>query len=127
MKIKLDKLEPWNPFESCVWVGISKPIRKEEVSVALECMTLRSEPIPDWNFISPAASRDEHVKRVAFFVINKDNNPIQIDVGVPELGCHVSWIIIDGNHRLAAAFYRNDLEIEADVSGSLNKINEMFS
>jgi len=25
---------------------------------------------------------------------------------VPSLGCHVSYIVDDGNHRLAAAIYR---------------------
>lgn len=42
------------------------------------------------------------------------------------MGVHVDWIIRDGNHRLAAAFYRGDSTIRANVSGSQEYASELF-
>ena len=70
--------------------------------------------------------RQFHVRRVAHFVVNDWTDAISIDVGVPDLGCHVDWIVIDGNHRLAAAFYRGDETIEGNVSGDLDRASQMF-
>lgn len=66
-----------------------------------------------------------HARRVAFLVVNQDDNPIVLDVGVPGLftPVHIVW---DGNHRLAAALYRRDAEIIVSYSGSIELFNQMF-
>jgi len=42
------------------------------------------------------------------------------------MGCHVDWLVVDGNHRFAAAIYRGDEWILADVAGELDYAFELF-
>jgi len=72
------------------------------------------------------ASRYLHVQRVAYLVVHGWRDAIDLDVGVPFMGCYVDWIIQDGNHRLAAAIFRNDLYIEALVGGQLSYAAELL-
>ena len=67
-----------------------------------------------------------HAKRVAFLAAHGWSDPVQIDVGVPHLLCHVGWPLIDGNHRLAAAIVRGDEFIASDVSGSCSHAFELL-
>lgn len=60
--------------------------------------------------------RKDHASRIAYFVRNGWTDPIQIDVGIPDTQFSSDWIIEDGNHRLAAAFYMNACVLAA-VSG----------
>lgn len=66
------------------------------------------------------ASPYRHAGRIAYLAENGWADPIEIDVGVPELGCVVEWPIQDGNHRLAAALVRGDETIPCVISGSLS-------
>ena len=68
----------------------------------------------------------EHAARVAWFVMHGWPDAIQIDVGVPALGCVVKWPVVDGNHRFAAAIYRGDPHIEAEVSGEVRYARELL-
>jgi hypothetical protein len=52
--------------------------------------------------------------------------PIEIDVGVPSLGCNIDWPIYDGNHRLGAAIYRNDEYIPVEISGDIDYAMNLF-
>jgi hypothetical protein len=72
------------------------------------------------------ASAELHASRIAFLVKNGWQDLIEIDIGVPSLGCWVDWPVLDGNHRLAAASLRGDAEILASVSGSLAYAVELF-
>lgn len=69
---------------------------------------------------------EQHEKRIAFFVRSGWSDPIFIDVGIPELGLNIEWPVMDGNHRLAAAILRNDITILAEISGSIDLINQLF-
>lgn len=71
-------------------------------------------------------SRKQHISRIAYLVLHGWTAPIDIDVGVPSLGCYVAWPILDGNHRLAAAIVRGDLTIEASVSGAMDLAQQLF-
>lgn len=62
-------------------------------------------------------STEDHIARIAYLAQEGWDKPIDVDVGVPSLGCHVEWPVIDGNHRLAAAIVRGDEYILAKVSG----------
>ena len=70
--------------------------------------------------------RKHHIQRIAWFVKNGWHNPIDIDVGIPGR-CHVGHLITDGNHRAAAAIFRDETTILANVSGEVNEIDSIRS
>ncbi len=77
-----------------------------------------------WNFWDES-SKEEHIQRVAWFVMNLSKDyPIEIDFGVPEAG--VGFSFNDGNHRLAAAIYMKFDYISAKWSGSESVANEFL-
>lgn len=126
LKVPLERLAPWSPFSSTVW-GIERPITVEEVLKA--CQEKRYQGFgsvtgrPD---LYPEKYHQYHVERVAFLVDHPTGDPIWLDVGVPDLGCHVDWIVIDGNHRHAAAIVRGDANIAANIAGSVEHIKELL-
>ncbi len=93
------------------WEEFTKPIRPTEVLLAVKEGRLRDRPGCD--------SRREHIERAAYLVVHGWKDPIELDVGIPELGFHVSWPIMDGNHRFLAAIVRGDERIAGDGSGSV--------
>jgi len=70
--------------------------------------------------------RRYHIERVAYFVVHGWSDPIDLDVGVPSLGCHIVWVIQDGNHRFYAAVIRGSKSILATLSGDLNHAQEVL-
>lgn len=92
------------------------------VAARLEAGALYEQPL-DGN---PDVAPELHAGRIAYFVTHGWEDPISVDVGVPSLGCNVRWPVQDGNHRLAAAIYRNDDAILADVDGSVAYAAELF-
>ncbi|MHD0644459.1 hypothetical protein ACYPKM_02330 [Pseudomonas aeruginosa] len=69
----------------------------------------------------------DHAGRIAYLVANRDENPINIDVGIPSIGfIGPVWPITDGNHRFGAALFRGDEHINADIDGSLDRACELF-
>lgn len=68
----------------------------------------------------------DHAGRIAFLVVNEAVDAIDVDVGVPALGCHVRWLVQDGNHRLAAAIYAGRAGIRAMVGGQLDYARRLF-
>lgn len=120
MKIALSKLKDYNPFKNQVWLGLIRPISIEEVE---ECMD--NKWYAEYPLVGHDIDREEHASRIAYLVVNGWDDEIQIDVGVEGLTMP-QWIISDGNHRLAAAFYREDEFIECDLSGEVTKIKELF-
>lgn len=127
MKIPLTSLKPWSPFKNVVWASLDRGITREEIREAIEQKKFLTEPINtdtlDTLFKTP---REDHVKRIAFLVVNGWKDEIHLDVGVPSMCCHVDWIIMDGNHRLAAAFYREDETIEAGIMGEARHAAELL-
>ena len=69
-------------------------------------------------------SIDYHAKRVDYLVINRDNKPIQINVGI---GFEPPYLIQDGNHRLAVCLFRKDKHMPVEYSGSCEVFKKMFS
>jgi hypothetical protein len=101
-----------NPFHSRTW-GVK--VTLHQVRWAIETGLMESEP-----------ATENHAARIAFFVKHGSDHPIEIDVGVPSLGCHVDWIVTDGNHRLAAAIYARRPLIKASVGGDLDYAKKIF-
>lgn len=112
--------EVCDPYLSNLWgVGF---ITQEAISTAVSEGRLNGTPFKSlffdgWTF-------QQHVERVAYLVVHPSDAPIEVDVGIPSLGCHVDWPVTDGNHRLAAAIYRGDEKIRAEVGGALSEVKK---
>lgn len=122
-RIDLKHLEDFSPFHVYVWgyYNTEEPaIGSDEVSEAIKTNRLRDTPCEFED------SREEHIQRIAYMVENPDRTPIHIDVGVPALSYSPEWLVQDGHHRLAAAFYSGRSWIEAEIDGDLDYAVELF-
>jgi hypothetical protein len=77
--------------------------------------------VEKWSF-----SRGQHIARIAALVVDPDPTPIEIDVGFPGHGYFTSWVIFDGNHRLAAAIVRRDQFITAHIRGDAAHVENVL-
>lgn len=111
-------LEVCNPLVTSPWrVG-----RVSEAMVRRCIRDKRFQPHP----VGMSASRYVHAGRIAYFAVHGWDDSIDIDVGVPSMGCHVKWPVQDGNHRLAAAAVRGDEMIKAEIGGSIDYASELL-
>lgn len=122
-----------SPFEGC-WPQLSRPLRVAEVLTELESGRARLHAPFEFHLAQGAdderAWRRLHAQKVAWFALNGFQHPLEIDVGVPALGCHVGYPVIDGNHRYAAAIVRREVLGEdpwlpASVSGQVSYMKEL--
>ena len=110
-----------NPVESPPWeCGIL--LTKDDVLDAIAAQDWLTTPVAEKDLGNPHL----HAKRIAFLASQGWNDPIEIDVGVPGMGCYPVWPVQDGNHRLYAATVRNDEHIVVSVSGDLNHAARLF-
>lgn len=116
------------------WPEMDRPVTRAEVlrCVAEQRQALEDTPswlallrVPDAERPTPAQSRERHVRKIAFFVVHGVRDPIDLDVGVPSMGCVVDHLVDDGNHRLAGAWIRGDRTIPARISGSLDHAQDL--
>lgn len=92
------------------------PVALGDVQEALRTNRLVSTP-----------DTDDHAGRIAYLVRHKASDPISVDVGCPVLEYWgPDWIVTDGNHRLAAALYRGDTVISAQVTGEVEWACELL-
>lgn len=116
--------EVCDPLETPPWYEArGKPISRSEIAAAIEAENLLSQR---YGLVAVDWFRDHHVWRIAYLVVNGWKDAIEIDVGCPDLGLRVPWPVTEGNHRLAAAIYRGDMEILADVGGDVDYAFELF-
>lgn len=131
-RVPLTNLEQYNPFLSSKW-GMHGPLRREEVAEAIAKQDFITE---SWDTLEPDHKaalqvwgidkhRAWHTRRVAYLVVNRDRTPLWIDVGCPSLGHHKYYILDDGHHRLAAAAYLDEPDIEADIQGECSLITRL--
>lgn len=111
-------LELCHPLHSSPWDAgrVSKKMVEEHIR-------------KQWFWPSPVghdATVQQHAGRIAFLVKNGWRDAIEIDVGIPSMGCYVDWPVLDGNHRLAAASLRRDDQILAIVAGDLDYALDLF-
>lgn len=121
VRVPLVGLADFSPFKSTVW-EIRTPITREEVTKALKAGRL----LPPGERHGFTMTRSEHIRRVAWLIKNGWSDAIELDVGIPSLGYFNSWFVLDGNHRHAAAIFRGDPDILADIGGSLDYAEELF-
>ena len=69
---------------------------------------------------------EHHIRRIAFLVAEKDETPVELDVGCPSLNHYRGWLIDDGNHRFVAAVVRGDAHIYANVEGEIEYAEKLF-
>lgn len=125
--IKLSNL--FMPFHSRIWQKCDKPITRKEIeeyvlSNKLQSPDIKVEFDPVCKFWD-LSSRDIHLKRIAWLVQNFDDQfPIAIDFGVPNFGGHFE--IIDGNHRLLAAYFLGKEYVNAECSGAVSEIEKFL-
>ena len=124
VRIPLSNLASFSPLDNPVWQGLKTPIQRREIVEAIATRRFEKAPLPDQP--TRTLTRQEHAGRIAYLIVYGWSDAIHLDVGVPSLGCHVSWPVVDGNHRLAAAMYRGDKDILADVSGSVDYAMELL-
>lgn len=112
--IKTSRLmEIVNPFNGC-WRDVLRPVSVNDVSLVMEG---RGDGLP------PEVVA--HARKISDFVRTGFRDPISVDVGVPSLGFHVRYPIVDGNHRFASAIYRyldlaEDRDLPVNLQGSVD-------
>lgn len=129
VSVSLKVLKPYNPIGNNVWgTGIIYP------NVVLDKIRLRDFELSEFSAtINGVYNRkpwdsDRHASRIAYLAsVAEPLKPIDIDVGIPSMGCHVAWPILDGNHRLAAAFVRKQETINVLFSGCIETIEQFIA
>lgn len=119
MQIKIAKLMlHHNPYKYPVWGNFT--VSKRLVTSCIYNNLYISIPVSQLSAFqrSRLNPRRLHAMRIAYLVLNYDKMPIDLDVGIPEMG-YFNIMILDGFHRIAAAIYRRDEYINADISGSV--------
>ena len=129
-----DVLALCHPFEGVCWFDLQLPLTLTDVDLVLERGEERLHPPLPTPAGQPRAdqtvARRVHAEKIAWFARHGFQRPIDVDVGVPALGCRPRWAVQDGNHRLAAAAYRmarlnEDPWLPLTVSGSLQYAREL--
>lgn len=75
-------------------------------------------------------SYEYNVARIAHFLqsgwdeLEADTEPITVDIGLA--GYVPNYLIVDGNHRVAAAKLRGDLTIRVEIIGDIGKAEAVF-
>lgn len=119
-KIPIDRLlSLCNPFKTNPWIHGLR-LTKKEIRQAIKENRFQTVPSKTEENIY------YHIERVAYLTKFGWNDPVEIDVGVPELGCYVDWPLVDGNHRFVAALMKKKKSILANVSGSLDYASDLF-
>ena len=70
--------------------------------------------------------RERHIQRIAFLVVYPNLEPIDIYIFLEICNSDFPWVIEDGNHRVAAALYRGDRFIKANIIGTDDLIRRYF-
>lgn len=114
-------LELWNPLYDDVWsCGV---ITFEDLD---NCPDPMLGELPA-SLCEDPSDRDYNIARIVYLAVHgwdeDDHFPITIDIGLGELSREV---VTDGNHRLAAAWYRGDKTVRIQVSGDLDKAEAWF-
>ena len=119
-----------DPFQC--WPELESPITKEEV---LECLRRGEEELVktplalELSFSDKPMDlpllRENHIKKIAYFVKHEPTEKLSLDVGMPSMGCFVGYFIQDGNHRFAGSIIAERDSIACGISGDLSHIKEL--
>jgi hypothetical protein len=116
LKEHLNPLAAWNELDS--------PITKEEVIEVIENGEAELVDTPLVFVLSECPdkeiARKNHIKKIAYFVINGSDQPLDIELSINE-----EVLLNDGNHRLSGAIIRDDLTIQAEISGFVDLLKPL--
>ncbi len=104
-----------DPTEISPW-GLDAPVSHDLITKCLADRLFVFGPILHEEWEDPII----HAQRIAFFCEYGWTDEIEVDVGIPDMGCTVRWPVTDGNHRFSAAIYLGRPWIEASLGGSLD-------
>lgn len=123
LKIPVDRLKAiCNPLGECDIWRVGKPVTAKMVDDAFVGGRLNPNP----NASEKLKTAGDHAGRIAYLAHYGWTKAISLDIGIPSLHCYPAWMIDDGNHRFAAAIYREDEFILADVGGCNDYMMELF-
>lgn len=104
VEVELERLlrRVGSPFDVPVWLELRDPLTFVAVEQALRAGVL-SNPEVDGECVAggPGWTPERHAARVAWFVQNGWTDPVVVSY-------RRTWPVVDGNHRLAAAIFRDD-------------------
>lgn len=109
-----------DPTLTSPW-GCWDVVTKSMVDKCIEDGLLKREPVHAEEYDDPIA----HAQRVAYLMVTNWHDEIEVDIGIPDMGCHVNWPITDGNHRFMAAIFLERPIILASFAGSLDYADEL--
>lgn len=109
-----------DPFSA--WNELDSPITKEEVMDVVKNGQAEKVKTPlhlsVGKNVDKTLARKNHIKKIAWFVLNKPELAIQIEVD------QYSMIELnDGNHRLCGSIIREDETIKTEFSGFVDSID----
>lgn len=111
-------------------VWLEKEISFHEIKMAIrQCRYEKTAYRESHNYGDERSERAYHAGRIAWLVVEKHDDPIEIDIGFPELGQHPRnglFDMVDGHHRLAAAEIREDQFIRVTYAGQCDRMPEIF-
>ena len=117
----LRHLDGSSPFSCYVWAREGDPLTEAEVAEAIEQGKVNPDPYSGLP-VGSEWSREQHIERVAYLVLNPSSDPIDVSVG----GIGIPAMIQDGHHRWAAAKYRRDSKVLISIEGGLDFAESLF-
>jgi len=111
-----------DPFDTPPWEGAAS-LTVDGVHQAMQDGFVLAQAYSNGNRVS-TWTVEEHIARIAYLAKHGWEDPIEVDVGIPHMGCYIDWPVTDGNHRLAAAIVRGDKHILACVAGCTETMRE---
>lgn len=121
MNISLDRLrEHFCPVDTPPW-DCSGEVTLDLVRECFENEVFVKHPVGG----DEGQEARTHAGRIAWLAKTGWTDTIELDVGIPGITPIGTWPVLDGNHRLYAAIFREDLSIEASVSGSIDFAEEL--
>lgn len=130
IEIEVDRLKAamdnFNPIDGVTEFWCNYPVTMEMIENALEYNDFINKPIPmfeenQWNIAY------NHAKRIAYLVRHGWHDAVSLDVGCPSFpGWRPFANLDDGNHRYAAALYREDKTIKISLGGEVKFMKELF-
>lgn len=117
-------------FHALVWNSLDEPIQPIDVLRVIakkDAGHLNPYPEPAPGSSSCQWTRDDHIQRIAWFVVHGWDIPIEVNLQNQPDDFYPGWPVADGLHRVAAALVRLDEYIEAVIAGSLKNHIDLLS
>lgn len=118
-----------NPFEDVIW-GSDNSVGIVSIDDVLACPDIEVGTLPASQTEHDIHSRTYNVARIAYLAQSGftdarfDDHPMTVDVGL--FGDTPACVLLDGNHRLAAAVIRREARVQVCVIGDIDKAQRVL-